>query len=245
MADQLCNCLDNECHTNLPPGWACRKQALPTSKPVAPAIPQAHRDHDDAWSAYWRDLSKWQERELVRLHNQLLEHAEVCGESAYPISDRVALETNGHQRQTFTDHLRAAIRVLDDRSNSYSGPMSPDREVLLALVKYLEGSVRTYGSGGYVNPWEQSPEEPSESYVHNLIDCVSTLVVIDPYKAKCRVCYDFFDLPLDGPPSQVKAVEVRAFGTSIDPEKASGEHLAQALSGICPDCQQWQCVCVK
>lgn len=31
----------------------------------------------------------------MRLHNQLLEHAEVCGESAYPISDRVAVETDG------------------------------------------------------------------------------------------------------------------------------------------------------
>jgi len=90
---KLCQCHENECHADsVPPGWRCRKEVV-SSKPVAPAIPQAHRDHDAAWSAYWRDLSKWQERELMRLHNQLLEHSEVCGESAYPISDRVAVET--------------------------------------------------------------------------------------------------------------------------------------------------------
>lgn len=44
-------------------------------------------------------------------------------------------------------------------------------------------------------------EETKPDCVHNLIDCVSTLTVIDPYKAKCRICYEFFDLPLDGPQS--------------------------------------------
>jgi hypothetical protein len=31
---------------------------------------------------------------------------------------------------------------------------------------------------------------------HTLIASISTLIVIDPYKAKCRVCYNFFDLTL-------------------------------------------------
>jgi hypothetical protein len=47
------------------------KEPKPTelrpSKPVAPAIPQVHRDHDAAWAEYWRDLSKWQKDEIDRL----------------------------------------------------------------------------------------------------------------------------------------------------------------------------------
>jgi hypothetical protein len=39
------------------------------------------------------------------------------------------------------------------------------------------------------------------SCFHTLVMPESTLTVIDPFKAKCRVCYEFFDLPLDGPQS--------------------------------------------
>jgi hypothetical protein len=35
-----------------------------------------------------------------------------------------------------------------------------------------------------------------EDCAHTLVMPESTLTVIDPYKAKCRVCYEFFDLPL-------------------------------------------------
>ena len=42
----------------------------------------------------------------------------------------------------------------------------------------------------------QSVVETGKDCVHNLVASVSTLTVIDPHKAKCRVCYEFFDLPL-------------------------------------------------
>jgi len=116
------------------------------NSPEEPAVPTRHPRECDCHDCHY-----------AKKHPQIPHHS-LCG--CWSCTRQTPPETNGHQRQTFTDHLRAAIRVLDDRSNSYNGPMSPDREVLLALVKYLEGSARTYGSGGYVNPWEESPEEP-------------------------------------------------------------------------------------
>lgn len=41
------------------------------------------------------------------------------------------------------------------------------------------------------------PEEPEAECAHTLVMPESTLTVIDPFKAKCRVCYEFFDLPLN------------------------------------------------
>lgn len=61
-----------------------------------------------------------------------------------------------------------------------------------------------------------SPLEPEAECAHTLMMPESTLTVIDPFKAKCRVCYEFFDLPLDGPQSSEKASPADLVGALQD-----------------------------
>lgn len=53
--------------------------------------------------------------ERDKLHKQLLEHAEVCGESAYPISDRLAVETAGDDARDAARYRYLRERLACDR----------------------------------------------------------------------------------------------------------------------------------
>lgn len=67
-----------------------------------------------------------------RLHNQLLEHAEVCGESAYPISDRLA----GESPASF--HARALLALAQTAQMSASA-----RNTLVSIAKAISSPFET------------------------------------------------------------------------------------------------------
>jgi hypothetical protein len=126
-------------------------------------------------------------------------------EHAHDYVRMVANDTGQPTVPVETTAPRPRIRLKDDiyddgADHHPPGIIAHKGDVLEVRELFSVGAAHPGASPGKafivrVGEFEEiRPEEPE--CVHNLVESVSTLRVIDPYKAKCRVCYEFFDLPL-------------------------------------------------
>lgn len=123
VTKQLCNCLDNECHANLPDGWACRKAAL-TSK------------NETRWSVMlWRSLD--------RLHRAVKGCARIGFQESSPTTNASHAEVWNYLNEAQSDaalKLDAYSKLSGDSSAPETSAPQPPSLTLEQSVFNADGS---------------------------------------------------------------------------------------------------------
>lgn len=159
------------------------------------------RDHYQAcWFAV-PDLRVENERlraERDKLHKQLLEHAEVCCESAYPVSDRVTVETS--DRIDWKARAEAAEGILNHNmalANATTRKVMEERNAIIRKLRERYSAIEIAEQVGLtrqrvhqiLNEAPITPVEP-EQPLTVLRDCWScgTGMDLDQKPEKCLAC---------------------------------------------------------
>jgi hypothetical protein len=110
--------------------------------------------------------------------------------------------------------LRGGANQPDPYTLAYNHPVTED---LQEAIRLLEAP---------------APETPDGECRHDLLRPDTTIEVIDPWKAKCKVCINFFDLP--GRPEQKRLAPLwsgDAPGSEVTPAKAGEQRVAYNSNG--------------
>jgi Lar family restriction alleviation protein len=88
-----------------------------------------------------------------------------------------------------------AVEYMDNGDPLKDAMDRDDIEAAIRLLLKFDQQLTDMVCGG---PLGGSPETKTDECQHDLQKPDNTIFVIDAHKAKCAVCYNFFDLPLNG-----------------------------------------------